>query len=313
MTRCRAALAVLLVGLMFAAGWSAGAGAIQLRLPAEAGALAAPAVNSTPAMWKLETGKATVYFLGSFHILPPGETWREDPRIDAAMTRSRAVVFETDLDELDKPETADILVRRATLPDGQTLRNVLSPATYGLLQATAAKFGMDPAAMERMKPWLAASGLLVGYMATKGGGPDDGVDSRLTREARAAGKAVVALETVEQQFTILDGLSAHDPDLLITDMVRFVDESTGLLESMITAWRTGDTEAIDRILREDLDRHEGAYDRFLTDRNAAWVPRIETLMEQGGTVFVVVGAGHLVGDKSLIAMLRSKGYAVERY
>jgi len=43
------------------------------------------------------------------------------------------------------------------------------------------------------------------------------------------------------------------------------------------------------------------------------VPKIEALIRQGGTYFVVVGAGHLVGDQSVIAMLRAKGYAVERY
>lgn len=311
MTRCRAVWAILLTGLLFAAGR---ADALQLVLtdPAPPPA-AAPAANSTPAMWKLETGEATVYFLGSFHILPPSVTWRKDPRIEKAFVASRGLVFEADLDELEKPDVAAMVVRRATLPDGETLRDVLAPETYRRFQATATGFGMDPATMERMKPWMAASGLLVGYMATKGSGPEGGVDSRLTLDARAAGKAVIALESIGEQFTVLDGLSAHDPDLLITDMIRFVDDSTGLLASILTAWQTGDTQTIDRILREDLDKHKGAYDRFIANRNAAWVPQIEKLMQQGGTYFVVVGAGHLVGDKSVIAMLQAKGYRVERY
>ena len=118
---------------------------------------------------------------------------------------------------------------------------------------------------------------------------------------------------VDEQLDVLGTLSKEDPDLMITDMIRFLDDSTGLLQQVLTAWRTGDANAMDRLIREDLDKHEGVYDRFLTRRNAAWVPKIDALIKNGGTYFVVVGAGHLVGDKSVIALLRAKGYEVERY
>jgi uncharacterized protein YbaP (TraB family) len=303
MTFRRAGHALFLIGFLAAFTWTGGSAALQPAAPASGG----------PAMWKLQTDKAMVYFLGSFHILPPSVTWRDDRRIDTALREAGEVVFEVDLDEMDKPGTAALIVSRATLPDGKTLKDVLTPGTYNEFALAAGKFGMPVAPMERMQPWLAASGLLVGYMTSKGADPGDGVDSRLTREARAAGKQVIGLETVEQQLDVLATLSGHDPDLLITDMIRFVDESTGLLSSILTAWQTGDEDVIDKLMRDDLDKHEGAYDRFITSRNAAWVPKIETLIRKGGTYFVVVGAGHVVGDKSVIAMLRAKGYAVERF
>ena len=295
--------ALLLIGLLVATAWSGTASA----------APAAGAVVQGPAMWTLRTDTAAVYFLGSFHILPPSVPWRDDPRIHTALAEAQAVLFEVDLDDMDKPEVAANIVRRATLPDGKTLREVLTAETYTELTATAGRFAMDMARLEPMQPWLAASGLLVGYMVSKGADPGSGVDSALTRDAKAAGKQVTGLETVDEQLDVLDTLSKEDPDLLITDMIRFLDESTGLLAQTLTAWQTGDTDAMDRLIREDLDKHEGAYDRFLTHRNAAWVPKIDALIRQGGTYFVVVGAGHLVGDQSVIAMLRAKGYEVERY
>lgn len=295
--------AFLLVGLLIATSWTGGASAAQV---AAAGA-------QGPAMWTLRTDKATVYFLGSFHILPPSVPWRDDTRIHTALAEASTVLFEVDLDDMDKPEVAAKIVRRATLPDGGTLSRVLTPETYGALTLTAGKFGMDMARLEPMQPWLAASGLLVGYMVSKGADPSSGVDSELTRDAKAAGKQVIGLETIDEQLNVLDSLSKEDPDLMITDMIRFLDESTGLLSKILTAWQTGDESVIDQLIREDLDKHEGSYDRFITHRNAAWVPRIDALIKQGGTYFVVVGAGHLVGDKSVIALLRAKGYRVERY
>lgn len=303
MTHRRGACAFFLIGLLVAATWTGGAAAAQVAVPESKG----------PAMWTLRTDKATVYLLGSFHILPPSVTWRDDKRIHTALAEAKAVLFEVDMDDMDKPEVAANIVRRATLPDGKTLRQVLTPETYNDLTLTAGKYGMDMARLERMQPWLAASGLLVGYMVSKGADPDSGVDSQLTRDAKAAGKQVTGLETIDEQLDVLTTLSNEDPDLVIADMIRFLDESTGLLSQILTAWRTGDVDVIDRLIREDLDRHEGVYDRFLTQRNAAWVPKIDVLIRQGGTYFVVVGAGHLVGDRSVIAMLRAKGYQVERY
>lgn len=302
MTHRWGACALFLIGLLVAATWTGGAAA-QAFTPEAKG----------PAMWTLRTDKATVYFLGSFHILPPSVTWRDDTRIHTALAEAEAVLFEVDLDEMDKPEVAANIVRRATLPDGKTLRDVLTPETYGALTLTAGKFGMDMARLEPMQPWLAASGLLVGYMASKGADPGSGVDSTLTRDAKVAGRRVVGLETIDEQLDVLGTLSKEDPDLMITDMIRFLDDSTGLLQQVLTAWRTGDADAMDRLIREDLDKHEGVYDRFLTRRNAAWVPKIDALIKNGGTYFVVVGAGHLVGDKSVIALLRAKGYAIESY
>jgi uncharacterized protein YbaP (TraB family) len=48
----------------------------------------------------------------------------------------------------------------------------------------------------------------------------------------------------------------------------------------------------------------------LYNRNANWVKQLEELMPESSLV-VAVGAGHLVGQKGLINMLRKLGYTVE--
>lgn len=303
MTPRWAARLLFLIGLFAgAAAWTPPASAVELPRPAPAG----------PAMWRLQTGTATVYFLGSFHILPPDVQWH-DERVAAAMRDAQGVVFEVNLNDMEKPEVARMIVSRASLPKGMTLRDVLSKDTYGRLSAMAGTLGMRDGVLDRAQPWFAATGLLVGYMAKSGANPGDGVDSQLTREATAAGKRIIPLETVAQQFDMLETLSEQDPDFLVMDTIRFIEDPQGLLARMIDAWKSGDTDTVDAVMREDMNKYEGVYDRFITSRNAAWAPKIEALIRKGGTYFVVVGAGHLVGEGSVIALLKAKGYEIERY
>ncbi len=298
MLRVRMARLLLFAGLL--AVWPSGIEAVS---PSAGG----------PAMWRLQADNgAVIAFLGSFHILPPSVQWR-DTRVDAALASADGVVFEVDLGEMDRPETAQLIMSRALLPPDRSLRDVLSGETYAHVTRMSEKLALPPGSLDRAQPWFAATGLLVGYMVKEGASPEDGVDSLLTREARAAGKRVIPLETLEEQFDVLGSLSRQDPDFLVMDTIRFIEDPAGLLQRMIEAWRTGDEAVIDEIMRLDMDKYDGVYERFISGRNAAWVPKIEALIETGGTYLVVVGAGHLVGRDSVIEMLRTKGYRVERY
>lgn len=46
----------------------------------------------------------------------------------------------------------------------------------------------------------------------------------------------------------------------------------------------------------------------MTDRNRAWVPKMEKLMDQ--TTFFAVGAAHLSGEDGLLELLKEAGYKV---
>ena len=49
---------------------------------------------------------------------------------------------------------------------------------------------------------------------------------------------------------------------------------------------------------------------LLSDRNKNWVEQLKTQMKTQ-SVFTAVGAGHLVGNKGLINLLKKEGYMVE--
>jgi uncharacterized protein YbaP (TraB family) len=51
---------------------------------------------------------------------------------------------------------------------------------------------------------------------------------------------------------------------------------------------------------------------MLVERNTTWVASVESCITQKTSCFVVVGAAHLVGPDSLVALLQKKGYTVEQ-
>jgi uncharacterized protein YbaP (TraB family) len=47
---------------------------------------------------------------------------------------------------------------------------------------------------------------------------------------------------------------------------------------------------------------------LLTDRNTAWIPALEKMLQEDRTTFVMVGAGHLCGPGGVVDLLGKKGY-----
>ncbi|MGB5279227.1 MAG: TraB/GumN family protein, partial [Gammaproteobacteria bacterium] len=54
------------------------------------------------------------------------------------------------------------------------------------------------------------------------------------------------------------------------------------------------------------------YDILFYRRNEDMANDIKTLLDSKGTDFVVIGAGHLVGEKGIPNLLRKAGYEVRR-
>ena len=52
--------------------------------------------------------------------------------------------------------------------------------------------------------------------------------------------------------------------------------------------------------------------KLLDDRNAVMITKIEEYLKGKEQCFVVVGSGHLIGDKGIVKLLEGKNYKVER-
>ena len=78
---------------------------------------------------------------------------------------------------------------------------------------------------------------------------------------------------------------------------------------MVHAWAGGDTQWFADELKSEIGRDPALYDSVLVARNRKWVPKIEALLNDSKNYLVIVGTAHLVGEGSVIALLKKDGIA----
>ena len=91
-----------------------------------------------------------------------------------------------------------------------------------------------------------------------------------------------------------------------------VRDGPGFYKKLLDAWLNGDVGAIRReALEPMLKEAPGEYRALVADRNKRWIGPIEQRLSGQGEAVMVVGAGHLVGPDSVVALLRRDGFRVE--
>jgi uncharacterized protein YbaP (TraB family) len=262
-------------------------------------------------LWKATRGQSTVYLVGSVHMLSK-DYYPLSPALEAAFRDADLLVEELDLGEMYASDSQLKLLARGLLPGGQTLEAVLSPSTYALVGVRAAGLGLPLAPLARFKPWALALTLLGLEWQKAGFDATLGLDRHFYDRARADGKEIRGLETLDFQISFFDGMTMEEQDRLLASTLEELETQTASVTRLADAWRAGDAPTVERIVLQDLRREPRMYQRLLADRNRAWLPQIDALFARPGRAIVVVGAAHLVGPDGLLALLRAKGYAIEQ-
>jgi uncharacterized protein YbaP (TraB family) len=278
-------------------------------LPATPVAAQAPAKHF---LWSVTAaGAPSSYLMGSLHVLTP-EYYPLHDTIQQAFNASRVLIEEADLEEVSNPATLVGLMSKAVINDGRTLDQVIAPELHTQVMQRVDKAGLPRAAVERMKPWLVALVLTAPVLQAAGFKAEHGIDRHFYDRAKKAGMETRALETVAFQFDRMDQMSAAEQEALLRSSIEELDAQTTNVKSMADAWAKGDTSVIEKLLLPTMKTSPELYKRMLVDRNASWVAAVDRCISEKTPCFVVVGAAHLVGPDSLVAMLRKKGYKVEQ-
>jgi uncharacterized protein YbaP (TraB family) len=292
-------------------------GPVRLRAAAAVAALLAvfhplPLGAQSPArnfLWKATGQNGVVYLVGSVHLLTQ-DYYPLSPALDAAFKDSDLLVEEADLGELEAPASQIKMLTRGMLPAGQSIDTVVSPATLALVTARAARLGMPLEPLKRFKPWMLALTLVEFEWQQAGFDASLGLDRHFHDRAKADGKMVRGLETVDFQLSLFDDLSPAAQDRMLADSLKDIDTEQANVRVLADAWKAGDVSSVERLVLADVTDDRAMYERVLVARNRAWMPTIESLFARRGHTFVVVGAAHLVGSDGLIALLKAKGYTV---
>jgi uncharacterized protein YbaP (TraB family) len=263
-------------------------------------------------LWTVSAPDAPAsYLMGSLHVLTPDYYPLSAP-IEQAFASSKVLITEADIDEVNNPATLMGLMGKALLSDGRTLDQVIAPDLHREVLDRATKVGLPPVAVQRMKPWMVALALTAPALQAQGFKAEHGIDKHFFDRAKKAGNERRALETVAFQFDRMDQMSATEQEALLKSTIDDIDNQTSNVKTIADAWARGDVVVLEKLLLGTMKSSPDLYKRMLVDRNASWVAAVETCIKQKESCFVVVGAAHLVGPDSLVAMLQKQGYTVEQ-
>ncbi len=271
--------------------------------------------QSEPALWVVKGPHATVYLFGTVHVLRKDKEWRS-PKIDAAIHASKDLWLE--VSNADDQAAAEPLAKQFGLDAAHPLSTKLTKEQLAHLDAAAKEAGIPTgeAALEPLRPWLAAVSLSMVPILKAGYDPKSGVEMILKPEFVKDGKPVHGLETIEQQLHFFADLPQKTEVDYLDSTLKDFDGGAQKFDHIVDAWYAGNVEGkegIDGLVDGEFrDKYPDLYKSLVVGRNKVWTGQIETLLKGDGVAFVAVGAGHLAGPDSVQVQLKAAGYTVER-
>ena len=257
---------------------------------------------------RFEGERASLVLLGSVHMAYPS-LYPLRETIEQAFAAADAVVVEVDIRGDNALRIQQLFLEAGTLPRGQRLRDQLDPTTYSALEDYLARRDLPMAAFARLQPGLIVVSLSALRLEELGLDPEWGIEQHFLRQLRP-GQTVIELESAEQQVALL--LDFPDADRLLAQSLQQLEQADTLLDPLYRAWLAGDLDELDRLLlREERAAHpdfEPVYEKLYDQRNIAMAGRLTALLRGEGNYFVIVGAGHLVGEQGIIRLLADAGF-----
>ncbi|GGB97794.1 hypothetical protein GCM10011494_15340 [Novosphingobium endophyticum] len=266
------------------------------------------AVPATPALWRIADEDTTIYLFGTIHILPEATDWYKGP-VAKALDSSQLLVTEAIIDS--PAELQKIFLAKAVRTDGSSLRESLPPEERATLEKAMAQLGMPAGTLDPFKPWYAALLLSTLPMQQNGYKAENGVEAQIEALAKKLGLAREALETAEYQIGLFDSLPADAQKQYLNDVLDQLPTMRDDLGKLVAAWKAGRPEELAELLNAD-ETDERVRQTLLADRNAAWAKWLNARLDEPGTVFVAVGAGHLAGKDSVQDQLAAQGVTTTR-
>ena len=245
--------------------------------------------NADPAMFVVRDADTTVYIFGTFHALDGQADWFND-KVRDAFAKSGELVLET------------------VVPD---------PQATPVGPAMPAPQAYRPLSVTPSASFLATTRMAISAGKSQGMSVGNGADMVLRRAADLTGKRVEGLETLESQLAMFSRMPppsaapAPVPGTPVESEAP-MDNLSRAMGEMQSAWKAGDQRVFVRMLGQLRQASPDAYRMMFVERNSRWADWVAARMQTPGTVFVAVGAGHLVGQDSLLVRLAQLGIPSQR-
>ena len=263
--------------------------------------------NENSLLWKIsgKNFKSPSYLFGTIHIICQDNYLWTDVMNDA-FTKTQALYLELPMADKGFQQK---MMEHIMLKDGKQLKDFFTAKQYQKLDLFFKDSMKMPLAMfSKMKPFGIMSFAILKYIDCNGKMPIS-YEEKLMGQAIERNLKVSGLETIEDQMKIFDDLPKDSIAKMVMASVTDTQKNKNIFQTMMNAYLAQDLDVLyNEIVRSP--EYEAHLTALLYERNLKWIPLIMTAAKEKPTFFAV-GAGHLPGEKGVLALLRKQGYKVE--
>lgn len=262
------------------------------------------------------------YIVGSFHVAPANFV-DSIAGLNDALASCKQVYGELSLQELGDMSKLQQMQAAMLLPDSVKLQDLFTAEQQEQVNKMLRRvLGTDLTTptvgeqLSRMKPSaLCATLQVVTYVKKHPSfNPQALFDAALLQKGAQAGKTVGGLETMAFQSRLLyesKPLERQAAELLC--MAQHFDYQEELMERLAAAYLAQDLKALAAVMSEKMnnecDSTPEEEEALIYQRNADWAKKLPSILHTASTL-VVVGSGHLPGERGLLELLRQAGFDV---
>ena len=266
--------------------------------PRPASASAAQSGGGTAMVWQLDGPLNTVYICGSIHVL------RRHDQLPAAMLEayrnSQLVVMELSPEQYIFGILLQSLQPDVFIPMSNRVKRALRQR---LLELGVRQVDDLIAGLSAHKVPQLLNSLVLGKA---GYSPGYGVEMRILGRCLRDDKPVEGLESAVDQLTQFARRKQYTLEKAILSSIENSRASLASLDRMVELWKSGDLPSLEAEMSEGVTARTRRF--VLNERNKLWIPKIMLHARKRENVMIIVGAGHLVGNHSVLHLLSLKGY-----
>ncbi|MBC7614515.1 MAG: TraB/GumN family protein [Pedobacter sp.] len=258
-------------------------------------------------LWEISGNglKKSSYLFGTYHFA--GKDFIDTMKVlQTKLGMADAIVGELIIDETMVAKLTPHMLMKNNFLD-----KLLTPNQYQLVAAYLKKIsGYDLKLFNLMKP-VAVQITMMQFTAPKTiSETNPALDQYIQDYGKANNKKLIGLETVEDQATILFGNNLERQKVLLLKSIANEEKIKKEGQKLYDYYITQNLQELEKLFVKSDDYTQEELDQLLKNRNVKWMAQLPTLM-QNQSLFIAVGAGHLVGEDGLIKALKVKGYEVK--
>lgn len=272
--------------------------------------------------WKARKGDTTIHVAGTLHIY--------DDRLHETAKQFESELANADILFLEVTPEGEAELERAMvtdpkmimLPDGQSLKDVLTSDTYSELNSILAGYGINPGDIANLQPWILSVSFMLppcAVMSLQAGDP--GMEDLLVN-ALPNGTPIAALERWQDSMAFFSNPSFEEQAQELLVHLATYPYLDAITVATLDTYFEGDPQRITPMMYAVTDKFDGELkadylafmnrleSELLEDRNRLWIDEIEAAALEYDDIFVAAGALHLGGETGVMKLLAQNGWDV---